>query len=158
MLTESEEDKVRWTTDIRDCIDRNLSGKTHPRRTSLRSELLTDNDGDSSSGYELEGGFAIKNGWLNVFDGAVVGGPGDDSARPHTMTSSNSGKKSRRLWIMLTLQAISLGSTFKSAQPEETIPIEVCKVAPAKSETCFHLQLPTDAVSRQHHVRCRSFL
>ncbi|CAI5743122.1 unnamed protein product [Hyaloperonospora brassicae] len=149
LLTESEEDKVRWTTDIRDCIDRNLSGKTHPRRTSLRSELLTDNDGDSSSGYELEGGFAIKNGWLNVFDGAVVSSPGDDSARPHAMTSSNSGKKCRRLWITLTLQAISLGSTFKSAQPEETIPIDVCKVAPAKSETCFRLQLPTDAMRAQ---------
>uniref|UniRef100_M4BAX7 Uncharacterized protein n=1 Tax=Hyaloperonospora arabidopsidis (strain Emoy2) TaxID=559515 RepID=M4BAX7_HYAAE len=145
LLTESEEDKIRWTTDIRNCIDRNLSGKTHPRRTSLRSELLTDNDGDSSSGYELEGGFAIKNGWLNVFEGAVVSSSGHGS----TVASSTSGKKSRRLWITLTLQAISLGSTFKCAQPEETIPIEMCKVAPIKSEKYFRLQLLTD-VMRAH--------
>ncbi|KAI9913215.1 hypothetical protein PsorP6_005915 [Peronosclerospora sorghi] len=37
LLTETQEDKVGWTSDIRESIDRNLSGKTHPRRTSLRS-------------------------------------------------------------------------------------------------------------------------
>ncbi|KAI9922342.1 hypothetical protein PsorP6_002600 [Peronosclerospora sorghi] len=36
LLTETQEDKVGWTSDIRECIDRNLSGKTNPRGTSLR--------------------------------------------------------------------------------------------------------------------------
>ncbi|KAI9895427.1 hypothetical protein PsorP6_018752 [Peronosclerospora sorghi] len=54
LLTETQEDKVGWTSDIRECIDRNLSGKTHPRRTILRSELLMDNDDESSSSCELE--------------------------------------------------------------------------------------------------------
>ncbi|RQM16591.1 hypothetical protein DD237_001252 [Peronospora effusa] len=149
LLTQSEEDKVEWTTDIRKCIDRNLSGKTHPRRTSLRSELLTDNDDDSSSGYELEGGFAIKNGWLNVSGGAVMNGSGDSSTTASSPSmSSNVGKKSRRLWITLTLQTISLGSTFKITQPEETIPIEMCEVIPLTNETCFHLQYLTDTTMR----------
>ncbi|CAI5739492.1 unnamed protein product [Peronospora destructor] len=148
-LKQSEEDKVEWTTDIRNCIDRNLSGKTHPRRTSLRSELLTDNDDDSSSGYELEGGCAIKNGWLNVSGGAVVNGSGDSSTTPSLTMSSNVNKKSRRLWITLTLQTISLGSTFKIAQPEETVSIELCKVASLQNETCsFHLHYLTDTKMR----------
>ncbi|KAI9908248.1 hypothetical protein PsorP6_004187 [Peronosclerospora sorghi] len=54
LLTETQEDKVGGTSDIRECIDRNLSGKTRPRRTSLRSELLMDNDDESSSSCELE--------------------------------------------------------------------------------------------------------
>ncbi|EGZ16267.1 hypothetical protein PHYSODRAFT_560761 [Phytophthora sojae] len=131
LLTESEQDKVGWTTDIRDCIERNLRGQTHPRRASVRSELLMDNDDDSSSGYELEGGFVIKNGWLNV-----------------PTTSSSVGKKPRRLWITLTLQTISLGSTFKTAQPEETIPIELCEVAPLKNEKCFRVQFLHDTKLR----------
>lgn len=143
LLTESEQDKVGWTTDIRDCIERNLRGQTHPRRASVRSELLVDNDDDSSSGYELEGGFVIKNGWLNVSGGAVAMASGPS---PSPTTSSSVGKKPRRLWITLTLQTISLGSTFKSAQPEETIPIELCEVAPLKNEKCFRLQFLHDTV------------
>ncbi|KAG7391516.1 hypothetical protein PHYPSEUDO_004586 [Phytophthora pseudosyringae] len=147
LLTDSEADKVGWTSDIRECIDRNLRGKTHPRRTSVRSELLTNNDDDSSSGYELEGGFVIKNGWLNVSGGAVATGSGanGNSASPSPSNSSSTvGKKPRRLWITLTLQTISLGSTFKAAQPEETIPIELCEVAPLKHEKCFRLQFLHD--------------
>ncbi|KAG2762103.1 hypothetical protein PC129_g930 [Phytophthora cactorum] len=146
LLTESEEEKIAWTADIRDCIDRNLRGKTHPRRASVRSELLTDNDDECSSGYELEGGFVIKNGWLNVSGGAVVSVTGSTSPSP-TMSSSV-GKKPRRLWITLTLQTISLGSTFKTAQPEETIPIELCEVAPLKNEKCFRLQFLHDTKMR----------
>ncbi|CAH0516788.1 unnamed protein product [Peronospora belbahrii] len=148
LLAESEEDKIEWTTDIRKCIDRNLSGKTHPRRTSLRSELLTDNDDDTSSGYEFDGGFAIKNGWLNVSGGAVVNVSGESSTTSSLTTSSNAGKKTRRLWITLTLQTISLGSTFKTAQPEEIIPIELCEVVPLKNETCFRLQYLIDTKTR----------
>ncbi|KAE9109641.1 hypothetical protein PF010_g11457 [Phytophthora fragariae] len=145
LLTESEQDKVGWTTDIRECIERNLRGQTHPRRASVRSELLVDNDDDSSSGYELEGGFVIKNGWLNVSGGAVAMASGPS---PSPTTSSSVGKKPRRLWITLTLQTISLGSTFKSAQPEETIPIELCEVAPLKNEKCFRLQFLHDTKMR----------
>ncbi|KAG6611179.1 uncharacterized protein IUM83_12633 [Phytophthora cinnamomi] len=145
LLTESEQDKVRWTTDIRECIERNLRGQTHPRRASVRSELLVDNDDDSSSGYELEGGFVIKNGWLNVSGGAVTMTSGPS---PSPTTSSSVGKKPRRLWITLTLQTISLGSTFKAAQPEETIPIELCEVAPLKNEKCFRLQFLQDTKMR----------
>jgi hypothetical protein len=151
LLTESEEDKVGWATDIRECIDRNLQGKTHPRRASVRSDLLTDNDDDSSSGYELEGGFVIKNGWLNVSGGAVLTANdpngGSTSTTPSPTTSCNVGKKPRRLWITLTLQTISLGSTFEAAQPEETIPVELCAVAPLKNGECFRLQFLHDTVS-----------
>ncbi|EEY65169.1 uncharacterized protein PITG_16365 [Phytophthora infestans T30-4] len=146
LLTESEQEKLAWTTDISECIDRNLRGKTHPRRPSVRSELLADNDDECSSGYELEGGFVIKNGWLNVSGGAVVSVSGSASASP--TTSSNVGKKPRRLWITLTLQTISLGSTFKTPQPEETIPIELCEVAPLKSDKCFRLQFLQDTMMR----------
>uniref|UniRef100_H3HD08 Uncharacterized protein n=1 Tax=Phytophthora ramorum TaxID=164328 RepID=H3HD08_PHYRM len=128
LLAESEGDKVAWTTSIRDYIGRNLRGQTHPRRGSARSELLVDNDDDSSSGYELEGGFVIKNGWLN--------------------SSSSVGKKPRRLWITLTLQTITLGSTFKTAQPEETIPIELCEVAPLEYEKSFRMQFLHDTKTR----------
>ncbi|KAI9914721.1 hypothetical protein PsorP6_008531 [Peronosclerospora sorghi] len=143
LLTETQEDKVGWTSDIRECIDRNLSGKTHPRRTSLRSELLMDNDDESSSSCELESGFAIKNGWLNVFDGAVVS-ESDESSTNGSPTTSTRSTKFRRLWITLTLQTISLGSTFKTTQPEETVPIELCLVASLKNETWFRLQFPSD--------------
>lgn len=139
LLTESEEDKVGWTSSISDCIGRNLRGQTHPRRASVRSELLVDDD-DSSSGYELEG-FVIKNGWLNVSGGAV-------SLTGNGTPSGFIGKKPRRLWITLTLQTISLSSTFKSAQPEETIPIELCDVAPLKHEKCFRLQFLHDTKLR----------
>ncbi|OWZ14324.1 hypothetical protein PHMEG_00012214 [Phytophthora megakarya] len=153
LLTESEADKVGWTTDIRVCIDRNLQGKTHPRRTSVRSDGLAENDEDSSSGYELEGGFVIKNGWLNVSGGAVVTGNGATSPS----NSSSVGKKPRRLWITLTLQTISLGSTFKATQPEETIPIELCEVAPLKHDKCFRLQFLHDTlceVAPLKHDKC----
>ncbi|KAG1689273.1 hypothetical protein DVH05_002341 [Phytophthora capsici] len=146
LLADSEADKVGWTSDIRKCIDRNLRGKTHPRRTSVRSELVADNDEDSSSGYELEGGFVIKNGWLNVSGGALATGNG---VSPSPSNSSSVGKKPRRLWITLTLQTISLGSTFKAPQPEETIPIEVCEAAPLKHEKCFRLQFLHDTTRAQ---------
>ncbi|GMF11344.1 unnamed protein product [Phytophthora lilii] len=116
------------------------------RRENARTlaTLLVDNDDDSSSGYELEG-FVIKNGWLNVSGGAVatVSGP---TGSPSPTPSSSVGKKARRLWITLTLQTISLGSTFKAAQPEETIAIELCEVAPLKNEKCFRLQFLHDTV------------
>ncbi|TDH66835.1 hypothetical protein CCR75_005971 [Bremia lactucae] len=152
LLTESKEDKNRWTSDICDCIDRNLRGKTHPRRPSVRTELLTDNEDDSSSGYELEGGFVIKNGWLNVTEGAVesINGGSGTYASPSPTTNSSISKKSRRLWITLTLQTVSMGSTFKAAQPEETIPIELCEVASQNNEKCFRLQLLRDTKIRFH--------
>ncbi|ETK79985.1 hypothetical protein, variant 1 [Phytophthora nicotianae CJ01A1] len=143
LLTESEGEKKAWTTDISECIDRNLRGKTHPRRASVRSEVLTDNDDECSSGYELEGGFVIKNGWLNVSGGAA------GSMSPSPTSSFSVGKKPRRLWITLSLQTISLGSTFKTAQPEETIPIELCEVAPLQNEKCFRLQFLQDTMRTQ---------
>ncbi|KAH7474889.1 FYVE, RhoGEF and PH domain-containing protein 6 [Phytophthora ramorum] len=151
LLAESEGDKVAWTTSIRDYIGRNLRGQTHPRRGSARSELLVDNDDDSSSGYELEGGFVIKNGWLNVCGGAVAtaSGPnGSSISSPSPKSSSSVGKKPRRLWITLTLQTITLGSTFKTAQPEETIPIELCEVAPLEYEKSFRMQFLHDTKTR----------
>ncbi|KAI9914854.1 hypothetical protein PsorP6_008579 [Peronosclerospora sorghi] len=141
MRIHTQEDKVGWTSDIRECIDRNLSG-THPRRISLRSELLMDNEDESSSICELESGFAIKNGWLNVFDGAVVSESDESSTNGSPTTNTTRSKKFRRLWITLTLQTISLGSTFKTTQPEETVPIELCLVASLKNETWFRLQFP----------------
>ncbi|KAI9922234.1 hypothetical protein PsorP6_000489 [Peronosclerospora sorghi] len=59
-------------------------------------------------------------------------------------TSSTRSKKFRRLWITLTLQTISLESTFKTTQPEETVPIELCLVVSLKNETWFRLQFPSD--------------
>ncbi|POM57993.1 Hypothetical protein PHPALM_37418 [Phytophthora palmivora] len=150
LLTDSETDKIGWTTDIRDCIDRNLQGKTHPRRTSVRSEVMADNDEDSSSGYELESGFVIKNGWLNVSGGAVANGSGPSGSNV-ILSPSNStsvGKKPRRMWITLTLQTISLGATFKAVQPGETIPIELCEVTPLQHDKCFRLQFLHDTKMR----------
>ncbi|KAI9906702.1 hypothetical protein PsorP6_016558 [Peronosclerospora sorghi] len=90
--------------------------------------------------------FAIKNGWLNVFDGAVVSESDESSTNGSPTTSSTRSKKFRRLWITFTLQTISLGSTFKTTQPKETVPIELCLVASLKNETLFRLQLPSDLV------------
>ncbi|KAI9919768.1 hypothetical protein PsorP6_017453 [Peronosclerospora sorghi] len=100
LLTETQEDKVGWTSDIRERIDRNLS--------------VSDSDGSSTNGSPT--------------------------------TSSTRSKKFRRLWITLTLQTISLVSTFKTTQPEETVPIELCLVASLKNETWFRLQFPSDLV------------
>ncbi|RLN90256.1 hypothetical protein BBJ28_00024407 [Nothophytophthora sp. Chile5] len=146
LLAESEADKASWTASILDCISRNLRGQTHPRRASVRSELLLDNDHDSASGYDLEGVFVIKNGWINVSGGAATTNATSSRAHGSTLSPSanSSGKKPRRLWITLTLQSISLASTFKSAQPEETIPIELCEVAPLRQDKSFCLQFLRD--------------
>ncbi|KAI9911631.1 hypothetical protein PsorP6_009136 [Peronosclerospora sorghi] len=68
----------------------------------------------------------------------------ESSTNGSPTTSSTRSKKFRRLWITLTLQTISLGSTFKTTQPEETVPIELCLVASLKNETWFRLQFPSD--------------
>ncbi|RLN67341.1 hypothetical protein BBJ29_003092 [Phytophthora kernoviae] len=146
LLADSEEDKTGWTTSILDCIGRNLRGQTHPRSGSVPSEILGENDDDSSSGFEQEG-FVIKNGWLNVSGGAVtvVTGTNGSSA---SAGPSIVGKKPRRLWITLTLQTLSLGTIFKIAQPEESIAVELCDVSPLKHEKCFRLQFLYDTKLR----------
>lgn len=126
LLTESEEAKASWMTSIRECIARTLRGPTSTRRASVRSELLLNED-ELSSDYELESAFVIKNGWLNVAQGA--------------------NKRVQRLWISLTLQNLSLSTTFKAAQPDESISIELCEAAPLKEDVFFRLSFIQDEVS-----------
>lgn len=93
------------------------------RRASVRSDLLLDEE-DMSSDYELETAFVIKNGWLNVI--------------------TEDAKRTRRLWISLTLQTLSLSAAFKAALPDESINIECCEAMPLKEDTCFRVLVVPD--------------
>lgn len=123
LLADSEEEKLSWTTSIRDSINRTLRGRTSMRRASVRSDLLLDEE-DMSTDYELETAFVIKNGWLNV--------------------TTEDAKRTRRLWISLTLQTLSLSAAFKAALPDESINIECCEAIPLKEDTCFRVHVVPD--------------
>lgn len=93
----------------------------------MRSDLLLD-DEERSHLYDLEATcstLVIKNGWLNV--------------------SSDDNRKSRRLWITLTMQTLSLSSAFKAAQPEESFAIENCSASLVRPGTRFKVELTPEA-------------
>ncbi|DAZ97923.1 TPA: hypothetical protein N0F65_007264 [Lagenidium giganteum] len=128
LLADSEEEKGSWTTSIESCIHKTLSGATSQRRASLRSEILLDEE-DFSNDCDIESAFVIKNGWLNV------------------MTQEN--KKTRRLWISLTMQSISFSTMFKAVQPDETISIGLCEAVPLKDDTYFRVTAPFNEKSTE---------
>lgn len=107
----------------------------------MRSELLLNED-ELSSDYELESAFVIKNGWLNVI--------------------SEDGRRPQRLWISLTLQNLSLSTTFKAAQPDESISIELCEAFPMHEQVFFRLVFFQDEVrssgSKMYCIRSGSWL
>lgn len=115
---------MSWTTSISDCITRTLRGQArHPRRASVRSDsLLLDND--DADHFGGDGTLVIKNGWLNVSRGDEI-----------------NNRRTRRLWITLTLESLSLAPTFKAAQPEDSFAIGSCTASALRQDTLFQVQV-----------------
>lgn len=132
----NEEAKNTWMHGIQESIDKTIrGGPRSSRRASIRSELLVDED-ELSNDYELENAIVIKNGWLN------------------TITHDN--KTSRRMWITLNMQSLSIATMFKSAHLEESLNIELCEAVPMKESTFFRIYVRTESVSK-HTVDRRAY-
>lgn len=116
------EEKTKWIHNLHECIEKTLQT---PIRSSIRSELLLDDEEEKEISWDSDTALVIKNGWLNVVS--------EDGTR--TMT--------RRMWITLTQQSISFASTFKGAQPEENIVISTCTASSMTEETYFQLLVGT---------------
>jgi hypothetical protein len=130
LVASSEVDKLRWMHCMQESIDRTLrSGPRHSsRRASIRSELLLDEE-EALIEYELEQALVIKNGWLNVVN----------SKRDHKATS-------RRLWITLNMQTLSMSLLFKGAQLEDSISIGLCEAVPMNEPTFFRVYVCSESV------------
>ncbi|TMW56750.1 hypothetical protein Poli38472_006760 [Pythium oligandrum] len=135
LVADSEDEKAAWMSIIQSSIDKALRGPRHSRRASVRSELLLDEE-ESANDYELESAFVIKNGWLNVV--------GENNTR------------SRRMWITLNMQSVTIALNFKGVQPEETISIGSCEAVPMKESNFFRIYVQTENNSK-HAVDRQAF-
>lgn len=125
LLTDSAEEKEGWTKSISECIARTLRGQArHPRRASVRSDALLDVDEDENHLGGDSSTLVIKNGWLNVSRG-----------------DEPNNRRSRRLWITLTLQTLSIASTFKAAQPDESFAIGDCVASAMRQNALLQVQV-----------------
>lgn len=50
-------------------------------------------------------------------------------------------RRTRRLWITLTLQTLSIGSTFKASQPDESFAIGDCVASAMRQDTLLQVQV-----------------
>nr|CCA16088.1 conserved hypothetical protein [Albugo laibachii Nc14] len=131
LLASTQEEKQGWMEYLRICIDRSIAAdgwlNVSHRWIASNSEyqqqrLLLDPSEPKAPGLETT--LVIKNGWLNVL-------------------IAPNYRKGHRYWVSLTMKNLTLSSTFKSAKPEQVIPIAQCDVFALEKDELFstHVRL-----------------
>jgi hypothetical protein len=107
----------------------------------VRSDALLDVDEDENHLGGDSSTLVIKNGWLNV-----------------SRRDEPNNRRSRRLWITLTLQTLSIASTFKAAQPDESFVIGDCVASAMRQNALLQVQVQTHDPSAASPNRPRTLV